>query len=270
MSRNQFVFGICTNMIRPETDPIATDLFPIIKKLGYSYIELSLKDLMRISDGEWPGFCKELEGAGISIDACNNFFPPSQRITGPAVDFKELSRYTDKALKRASQIGAQVVVFGSSGARNIPEGFSREEGWNQIIRATEMIAEAAEKHSILIGIEYHNCREANILTSMREAVELYKAVNCPSIRILSDYYHMAYEKEPVSELRLAQGLIIHAHFAEVKERSFPNEPKPEYRAYFVALREAGYVGRVSIEAFTKNFERDAGRALEVLRECAEG
>jgi sugar phosphate isomerase/epimerase len=263
------VFGICTSLVQPENDTIDTDMFPLIKKLGYSYIELPLINLMKIPDREWPGFCGKVEHSVIPVDACHKFFSQSQRITGPSVDFRGLSKYTDKALQRASEIGAQVVVFGSPFARNIPEGFPREEGWNQIIRATDMIGEAAERHRIFVGIEYHNREEANILNSMREAVELYQAVNRPSIRILSDYYHMAYEQEPVSELRRAKGLIIHAHFAEVEERSFPKEPKPEYRAYFASLRKAGYFGRVSIEAFTKDFERDAVRALEVLKECTE-
>ncbi len=269
MVSDNFFFGICTSLVSPENNTIGIDLFPLIKKLGYSYIELPVKDLIKIPDREWPGFCREVESSGITVEACHKLFPQNQRITGPSVDFRELSKYTDKALRRASEIGAQVVVFGSPFARNIPSGFSREEGWNQIIRATDIIGEAAERYSILVGIEYHNREEANILNSMREAVELCQEVNRPPIRVISDYYHMAYEQEPVSELRWAKGFIIHAHFAEVERRSFPKEPKTEYRAYFAALRDASYVGRISLEAFTKDFERDAIRALEVLKECAE-
>lgn len=266
METQSFRFGLCTNMVYPEKDPIALDLLPRLKEWGYDYVEFSLRDLMGIPLEEWGSFCRKVERIGLPVEACNNFFPPSQRITGPNVDFEALTRYTQVSLKRAKDLGAQVVVFGSSGARNLPEGFPRSTGMEQIHRASEMIAEVAEKTGIVVAIEYHNRSEANVLNTMEEAVHLCREVHHPYLRVLTDYYHMAYEKEPVEALFLAQGLLVHAHFAEVENRSFPKEPKDEYRVYFSTLKKIGYQGRVSVEAFTKNVAIDAPLALQVLRE----
>ncbi|MCX7788366.1 MAG: sugar phosphate isomerase/epimerase [Spirochaetes bacterium] len=268
MENQSFRFGLCTNMVYPESDPIALHLLPQLKEWGYAYVEFSLRDLMTIPQEGWGSFCKKVERIGLPVEACNNFFPPSQRITGPKVDFESLTRYTQESLQRAKDLGAKVVVFGSSGARNLPEGFPREAGMEQIRKASRMIAEVAEKTGVLVAIEYHNRGEANILNTMKEAVHLCREVNHPHLQVLSDYYHMAYEKEPVEALFLAQGLLVHAHFAEVENRSFPKVPKEEYREYFSTLKRIGYQGRVSVEAFTKQITIDAPLALHVLKECS--
>lgn len=268
MEEIPFRFGLCTNMVYPEKDPLALDLLPRLKDWGYAYVEFSLRDLMTIPQEAWGNFCNKVERFGSPVEACNNFFPTTQRITGPTVDFQALTRYTKESLKRAKDLGAKVVVFGSSGARNLPEGFPRDNGMEQIRKASRMIGEVAEAVGVVVAIEYHNRGEANVLNTMEEAVHLCREVNHPYLKVLSDYYHMAYENEPVEALSLAQGLLVHAHFAEVENRSFPEEPKEEYRAYFSALKKIGYRGRVSVEAFTKNIEKDAPRALEVLIACS--
>jgi len=255
-------------MVYPDSDPIALHLLPQLKEWGYEYVEFSLRDLMGIPREQWGNFCKKVERIGLPVEACNNFFPPSQRITGSNVDFKALTQYTRESLGRAKDLGARVVVFGSSGARNLPEGFPRETGMEQIRTASKMIGEVAERIGILVAIEYHNRGEANVLNTMKEAVELCRQVNHPYLQVLSDYYHMAYEKEPVEALLLAKGLLAHAHFAELENRSFPKIPKEEYRAYFSTLRKIGYHGRVSVEAFTNNIAVDAPLALTVLKECS--
>ena len=88
MEEKTFRFGICTNMVYPDIDPMALDLLPRLKDWGYEYVEFSLRDLMTIPKEEWGNFCKRVEQFGLPVEACNNFYPPAQRITGPRVDFQ--------------------------------------------------------------------------------------------------------------------------------------------------------------------------------------
>ena len=156
MEAKTFRFGLCTNMVYPDMDPIGLDLLPRLKEWGYAYLEFSLRDLMTIPREEWGNFCEKVERIGLPVEACNNFFPPAQRITGPQVDFEALTRYTRESLKRAKDLGAEVVVFGSSIARNLPEGFPRDRGMEQIREASRMIGEVAEATGVVVAIEYHN------------------------------------------------------------------------------------------------------------------
>jgi sugar phosphate isomerase/epimerase len=128
-----------------------------------------------------------------------------------------------------------------------------------------MMAEEADKTGITIAIEYHNRFEANVLLSMEEALVLFNEVNRPRMQILADYYHFAVQEEPLSAVAKAAGHIVHLHFAELKDRAFPLEPKNEYRDFFRTLARAGYAGRLSIEAFTKNYSAEAEKALAMLR-----
>jgi sugar phosphate isomerase/epimerase len=256
-------------MIYPEKDPIGIDVVEETARLGYDYIELSLRDVAALDDAGFSALSRRLAKSGLRSEACNNFFPPQQRITGPDFNPDTLRRYTAKALGRAKELGAEFVVFGSSGARNIPEGFPRETAWRQIVEASRMIAGEADKTGVTIAIEYHNKFEANVLLSMEEALVLFHEVNQPRIQILSDYYHFAVQEEPLSAITKAAGHIVHLHFAELKDRAFPLTPKKEYRDFLKTLGAAGYTGRLSIEAFTKNYSAEAEKALAMLRGLLE-
>jgi sugar phosphate isomerase/epimerase len=244
---------------------VGIDVVEECARLGFDYIELSLRDVAALDTEGFSALARRLEKSGLRSEACNNFYPSQQRITGPAVNFTALRDYTAHALRRAKNLGAEFVVFGSSGARNIPDGFPRDEAWQQIVEASRMIAEEALKAGLTAAIEYHNKHEANVLLSMTEAMRLLRDTDMPGMRVLADYYHYAVQGEGPSDLRQASGCIVHAHFAELKDRAFPLEPKEEYRAFIQALADGGYTGRLSIEAFTKNFPPDAEKALEVLR-----
>jgi sugar phosphate isomerase/epimerase len=256
-------------MINPEQDPVGIEVVEETAGLGYDYIELSLRDIAALDAGGFSALMRRLEKSGLKSEACNNFFPASQRITGPDVNPESLRRYTAQALRRAREAGAEFVVFGSSAARNIPEGFPRDAGWRQIVEASRMIAEEAEKQEITVAIEYHNRHEANILLSMTEAMKLFREVDRPRVQVLADYYHYAVEEEKPSDLVQAAGHIVHAHFAELEGRGFPKETKKEYRDFIAALAAQGYTGRISIEAFTQDFSRDAEKALAVMRDLVK-
>ena len=260
--------GICGCMIDPEGDPLGIEVVEETARIGYDYIELSLRDVAALDDAAFSALERRLEKSGLRSEACNNFFPPEQRITGPAFDLESLRRYTRGALSRARALGAEAVVFGSSGARNIPDGFPRDRAWRQIVDASRMIDDEAARFGITAAIEYHNRREANVLTSMNEAIVLHREVDRPRIQILFDYYHFAVEDEHLDAIRKAGRHLVHGHFAELADRAFPTEPKAEYRDFLRTLAEIGYKGRISIEAYTKNFTADAEKALAMLRGLA--
>jgi sugar phosphate isomerase/epimerase len=86
--------------------------------------------------------------------------------------------------------------------------------------------------------------------------------------LLIDYYHLRQANEDPGIVLEAGSTIRHLHFAEPIERGFPLEPGAEYETFFSNLRQIGYAGRCSIEAYTQNFAADAKRALTVMRTLA--
>ena len=49
------------------------------------------------------------------------------------------------AWARLARLGTQIVVFGSGGARRVPEGFSKEEAFKQLVEFGKRIAPEARR-----------------------------------------------------------------------------------------------------------------------------
>src|SRR5690606_26144840 len=84
--------------------------------------------------------------------AANCFLPGGLKVTGPDVDHARLAAYADTAFHRAASLGIRFIVFGSGGARQIPDGWPHAEGFEQFIRALEICAPLAQKHGVVLVV----------------------------------------------------------------------------------------------------------------------
>lgn len=258
-------FGCCGNMVSPATDPLGAGIVEELAALGFDYIELSLRDLVALPAAALAGLLSRLQRAGLACEACNNFFPAEIRLTGPAADLSAALRYAQTAFAAAARFGVSVVVFGSSGARNVPDGFSREAAWAQLRTLLAALGPVADGHGITIAIEPLNRGESNILNTVAEGRRMAGEVAHPRVRLLVDAYHMHQENEAPALLREV-GRIAHVHVAQRATRDFPAGDDATLAAFFAQLRATGYAQRCSIEAYTRDFPADAARALRVCRE----
>jgi len=262
-------FGCCANMVATGPDGIGLEIVEQLAELGYDYIELSLAHMMALPKAEFSALARRVARSGIRCEACNNFYPRTVRLTGDVVDWPQLQNYTGRALARAAELGAQTIVFGSSGAKNVPEGFPMARAWEQIVESLCMVDPLAAEHGITIAIEPLNRRESNIVLTAREGLALTRQVDRPRIKLLVDYYHMTLEDESPDILLEAGPEVRHIHFARVEGRSFPAEIEIGYHPFFANLRKIGYDGRVRVEAYTTDFQTAAARALGVLKQLQD-
>jgi D-psicose/D-tagatose/L-ribulose 3-epimerase len=262
-------FGCCGSMIAPSTDPIGAGIIENLAEIGFDYIELSLRDLMALSEPEVAVLAGRLERSGIRCEACNNFFPPQIRVTGQDADLAAALNYADKALDRAARLGARIVIFGSSASRNVPHGFPMEKAWRQLVDLLGKLGPMAEPYGVTIVIEHLNKLESNILNLASEGLRLAREVDHPNIQLLLDFYHLMMEKEAPEIILQAGSFIRHVHLAKLEGRLFPIEPEDGLRRLFTYLERIRYSGRCSIEAYTSEFEADARRSLRILRELTD-
>ncbi|MBN1147996.1 MAG: sugar phosphate isomerase/epimerase [Anaerolineales bacterium] len=128
-------------------------------------------------------------------------------------------------------------------------------------------------------LEPLNRYEAYFLNRVEQAVEICRAVNHPRVKLLADFFHMNIEERDFSEpLRLAGDQLGMVHIAD-NNRTQPGRGCMDYRPGFVALKQIGYVGYISIECWTAQgvaaIEGDPETALpetvgylrEVWRDC---
>lgn len=270
-------FGCCGNLVAKGPDKTGIEIVERIAAYGYDYIELPLAEMMDLSDEEFEELRQRVKASGISCRACNNLFPARLRLTGPEADMEAISDYAGRAMSRAERLGVDTVVFGSGTAKNVPEGFPYEAAYRQVAQITRMLAPLGEKHGITIVIEPIRKPECNIINTFAEGVALAREIGHPYIRVLADYYHMAWEKETLDALRLYGGEYLrHVHFANpnlgsaegLREgRVYPRSASEwEYQEFIHVLKGIGYDGRISIEAGARDFDSQAKDAIRFMRE----
>ena len=258
----KFIYGVC---IGKDASKVET-----LKKIGCDFCEVGFSALADAPDGEVQAMADQCKKHGIKCLSANGFIPARIRLTGPDVDDAVTLKYLEESFEKLSVLGLKSVIFGSGGARNIPEGFSREEAKAQIVHfLRDLVAPLAEKHGVIVGIEELNDKESNVLNTCAEAMEYVREVNSPYIKLLVDLYHVLLMNESVESLADYKGDISHVHIASPSQnRHVPSPTDPEdYEEFFRVLKAAEYEsGAISLEGnFGGDFEGSARVAIEYLR-----
>jgi D-psicose/D-tagatose/L-ribulose 3-epimerase len=236
------------------------------KAAGFDYVELSARDLAALPDAEFDAAVAKIKELGVVTPSTNNFIPATIKLTGPQTDLEVQTAYVKKVLGRLSRIGVEIVVFGSGDARRVPEGFSKEQAFQQLVDFGRRTAEVAKQYGITITIEPLRRQETNIINSAAEGLQLVEAINDPGFQLMVDFYHLASEHEDPQIIVRAKEHIRHLHMANPTGRVFPlSGGEFDYAPFFAALRTIGYAARISVEASTKDFDADAPRAIAFLR-----
>lgn len=249
-------YGVC----------VGVDLVEAVKRSGFSYFEWTVGSYLQPSeeDEEFLRARKSVAKAPLPCPAVNVFIPGSLKITGPEVSFGALTTYVETAIRRAYEAEIETIVFGSGGARRVPDGYPRQSAVEQLVQFGTMVAKTAERYGVLVAVEHLNRQECNILTSVQEAAEYVRKVDHPSFRLLVDAYHWAKENEPVESILNNGDLIIHAHIATPANRKPPGVETFDFVPFLEALKQVGYDRRLSIEARLEDIDVELIQAFEYL------
>jgi sugar phosphate isomerase/epimerase len=240
--------------------------FDAAQAAGFDYVEIGASRVAGLPDAEFATLVAQVQQLRIPVAAANTFLPGTLKVVGPEIDKTKQEAYVETCLARLQKLGVKVVVFGSGGARRVPDGFSRDEAFNQLVDFCRRIAPIAGKHGITIAIEPLRRQETNIINTAREGLALAKAVDRPEIRLLVDFYHLSEEAESPDILLEAGRMVVHVHVANPKGRVYPlGADEAAYAPFFANLCKIGYPGRVSVEASTKDFEAEAPKSIAMLR-----
>ena len=202
----------------------------------------------------------------LRAECFNSFIPADLKVTGPEVDKARLDNYLAAATERATELGGEIIVFGSGGARHVPEGFPRTRAHDQILEFLESAANYAGKHGLVIAIEHLNRAETNMITSIAEAVQFADELGKPEVQILVDFYHQMLEAETFDEIVRAGERIVHVHVADT-DRLYPGSGKYDYQLFARSLADAGYNKRVSVECNFRDFDKEVPESIQFLQKA---
>lgn len=255
--RDTILVGRCT----PVNHLAAT------KQAGFAFFEIGVQRYARLSDTEFAALRKEVKQLGVKVPVSNSFVPSDIKLVGPEANLDIQNAYITVALSRAKQLGVKTVVFGSGGARKLPDGFPRDQALYQLIDFGRRAAAEAKKHGITIAVEPLNRGETNIFNTAAEALDYVAAVDRPNFALMVDYYHMLKENEGFDVILRAGKRLKHVHIA-APDRSFPRTPdEANYAMLFETLRKIGYRGGVSVEANDEpQFDEVAPKTIAMLQD----
>lgn len=252
-SKPRVRIGVCTGDIENAA------------KYGFDYIEPGAGDIAAMSVEQFREFRDRVLQSPLRCEAFNSFIRRKElRVVGDEVPADALREYMEGCLERCRTLGASVVVWGSAGSRNVPDGFSRERAQQQIAEFLHDAGEIARKLQIVIAIEPLRRQESNVLNTGAETLEMVRRVNHPNIRMIIDYFHLRQENEDPRILQSARHEIVHLHFANPHGRLWPRDlsEDDEYAAFFRLVNKTGFAGGISIEG-RGTFDHD-GEATRVF------
>lgn len=221
-----------------------------LKAAGAEFLTGSVGDFL-VPDKPEEEFEKNLakySDLPLPILACNGFIRPAHlRCVGPEANHDQILEWSDTSFRRMKKAGGKLIVFGSAGARKLPDGWAKEKADEQFVALLKKMGPLAEKHGVTVTIEQLRAEECNYINRISEGAALIRAAGHPNVRLLADLYHMASMGDTPADLKAAMDVVVHMEIAEKAGRTVPGVSGDDFRAYFRVLRETNYQGAMSIE-----------------------
>ena len=194
--------------------------------------------------------------------------PKTLLLLAPETTDEQIREYLHGALSRVQRLGGRIAVFGSGKSRNRPERMDYGDAFRRLAQVTRLTGEIADEYGVTIVIEPLNRNETNMINSLGEGACLVAAVDHPRVRLLADYYHIAVENQPVSDIERLTG-ICHAHVAALSGRRVPVSEDVGYAEMFAAMKRTGYQGLLSVEGKTDDLAADGPKSVQMLKKMWE-
>lgn len=244
----------------------------LAKRAGFDYVECSFQELARGDEEKRSAFCAALRENDIACEAANCFLPADLPIIGTDYARREMKEYIETGMRRGSAMGMKTVVFGSGGARRLPENVGFSAGFQQLSAfLRDEVSPIALEYGVTVVIEPLRKSECNMIHTLDEGAMLASSVDRPNVSCLADVYHMWGAGETFEDIRKLRGCILHGHVSDPEtpdfhaKRTFPKKADGfDYRGFVQALHDAG-CPRCSIEAHCYDFSSEIQEAGEVLR-----
>jgi sugar phosphate isomerase/epimerase len=258
---------MCTDIATSTRDRVEYELLERIKDAGFDYVEFPLMMIDTLSDDEFEHLLSELKRLGLDCDCSCNYFPGRIKVTGPTANKEEIDAYLDHAMGRAKRMGVKKIVFGSNNSRNIPEGETVEQGYDELCRTLEQsVVPFCQKYGIHVVMEPLRKQSCNLMITVRDGYYIVNRVHQPEVVLLADLMHMMYNEEDAEDLRLIYPVLHHVHICEM-DRMLPEDGfSPFLTKALGILKELGYNETISFESKGGTGPDSLKKALKQLKE----
>jgi sugar phosphate isomerase/epimerase len=245
-----------------------------VRSVGYTGIEVAPFTLAGRAEEITPQRRSELRSAaesrGIEIVGLHWLLvkPPGLYITHPDTAVREVTaRYFTELVQLCADLGGKVMVIGSPKQRSLLPGINREQAMGYAAEVFTPCLRTAAERGVTLAIEPLSPQETDFLLCAADAVELIERIGHPNFRLQLDVKAMSYEKKPIPQIiRESAKHLAHFHVNDPNLLG-PGMGEVRYEQILAALREAGYGGWLSVEAFDFSYgaEKIARASVDYLR-----
>ncbi|MGI6458151.1 MAG: sugar phosphate isomerase/epimerase family protein [bacterium] len=170
------------------------------------------------------------------------------------------------ALKHLKNAIRQTVLLGGDvlcGPLTAPCGLLTRnprtgDEWKYGVEVLRKAAKEAEKSGIKLALEALNRFETYFINIVEDAYQFAKEVDSPNFGVMWDTFHANIEETDLQKALEGVGdKLFHVHISE-HNRAIPGEGHTDYAPTFKALKNIGYDGWLTIEAFSSALPELAG------------
>ena len=230
-------------------------LFERLKATGYDGVEIPL---FSGDPAHYAGVGKALADNGLGCTTVTVIPDQAHNPISPdAGDREGAVSYLKWAVDCSAALGAEVLcgpyyqplgVFTGKGPTSAEKEHAAE--------VHRIVAGVAQDAGVLLTIEALNRFECYFLNTLRDAADHVRRVGHPNFKAMYDTFHgNIEERDPVGCIREHVGVLGHFHVSAT-DRGTPGRDHAAWAETFGALKQGGYDGWLTIEAF--------GRALPDL------
>jgi len=250
------------------------DACKAIRAAGYTGIEIApftlAEDPAAITPAERNEYKRMMAAEGLTFVGLHWLMasPKGLHVTTPDRAVRERSwLHVHNLVDLSADLGPDsIVVFGSPFQRASTGGMSREEATRHYVDGLAAVAPHAESRGVTILMEALPVGQCDVVQTLDEAAALVREIGSPAIRTMYDSHNAVDEVEP-HEVLVARhfDVIRHIHVNEMDGRH-PAAGGFDFKPVFATLKERGYKGWISLEAFdfTPGAERIANESLHYL------
>lgn len=264
-------FAICNEMFEGWPWERVCDF---VRSLGYTGLEVApftlAESAERVSAQRRRELRQAAERRGVQILGLHWLLvkPPGLYVTHPDPSIrKRTADYFVSLVHLCADLGGNVMVIGSPKQRNLLPGVSREQAVNFAREVFTPALAPASEHGVTLAFEPLGPEETDFMNTVAESMELVRRMGHPNFQLNLDVKAMSAELAPIPDvIRSARGHITHVQVND-PNRLGPGMGEVRYEPIVAALREVGWDGWLSVEAFDyrPGVEQVARQSIEYLK-----
>jgi D-psicose/D-tagatose/L-ribulose 3-epimerase len=250
-------------------DDMHDDLMPVLerlKQIGYDGVEVPIFDL---DLEKWSTWAKRLDDLGLERTANTVIAPEHNPVSADPAVRKAAYEHLKAVVDCCATVGSSILCGPHQVALGVFTGKgATDDEWKRSVEHLRRVAEYAEGQGVMLTEEVVNRFELYHLNTIDQGIRLVDEVARPNCKLHLDTFHAHIEeKDPAAAIRHAGGRIGHVHISE-NDRGVPGSGSVVWDATFDALRDVGYDGWLTVEAFG-NFLPNLAAATKIWRPLFE-